>query len=233
VKEAPFDRGVGLIFEDEEILVVDKPAGLIVHPAPGHETGTLLDAILARRPALAGVGSATRPGIVHRLDTETSGVMTLAKTPRAYRALRQAFESHTQVEKTYLAVLHGAPKPPVGRLETLLGRKSWDAKRMAVVETDGQRAVTQWRVLGRSGPLALVEFRIETGRMHQIRVHAAHLGHPVAGDALYGDAAADRRLRVRPPRLLLHAVELAFPHPATGARVTFVAPPPADIVYAV
>ena len=225
-------RGPDILFEDPDILVVDKPAGIFVHPSPGHETGTLTDALLKRCPSMAGVGSAERPGVVHRLDADTSGVMVLAKTQRAYLKLRELFESHRDIRKTYLAVCHGAPTPKEGRLETTIGRKPWDAKRMAVDVPDGKRAVTEWTVLGRQGPVALVEFRIETGRTHQIRVHAAHLGHPLAGDPLYGDAAKDRRLRTRPVRTLLHAVELSFPHPVTGRRLTFAAEPPADILYA-
>lgn len=225
-------RGPDILFEDPDILVVDKPAGMFVHPSPGHETGTLTDALLKRCPSMAGVGSSERPGVVHRLDADTSGVMVLAKTQRAYLKLRELFESHRDIRKTYLAVCHGAPTPREGRLETTIGRKPWDAKRMAVDVPDGKRAVTEWTVLGRQGPVALVEFRIETGRTHQIRVHAAHLGHPLAGDPLYGDAAKDRRLRTRPVRTLLHAVELSFPHPVTGRRLTFAAEPPADILYA-
>lgn len=225
-------RGPDILFEDPDILVVDKPAGMFVHPSPGHERGTLTEALLKHCPALAGVGSAERPGVVHRLDADTSGVMVLAKSRRAYLKLRELFEAHREVRKTYLAVCHGAPSPKEGRLETTIGRKPWDPKRMAVDVPDGKRAVTHWTVLGRQGPVALVEFRIETGRTHQIRVHAAHLGHPLAGDPLYGDAAKDRRLRTHPTRTLLHAVELSFPHPVTGRRVTFAAEPPDDILYA-
>lgn len=221
-----------ILFEDSDILVVDKAAGMIVHPAPGYETGTMTDELVRYCPSMAGVGSKTRPGVVHRLDVETSGVMVFAKTQRAYLRLRDEFESHARVRKTYLAVLHGAPKERCGTVGTLIGRKPWDAKRMAVVERDGKPAVTRWEVLQRRGGLALVEFVIETGRTHQIRVHAAHLGHPVVGDALYGDAAKDRRLAARPRRQLLHAVKLEFSHPVTGEAVTFVAEPPPDIVYA-
>ena len=223
---------VEILFEDADVIVVNKPVGLIVHPAPGHPSGTLVNALLAHCPSLAGVGSVERPGIVHRLDRETSGVMVFARTQRAYLALRRAFESHEAVKKTYLAVLHGAPAPRKGRLETLIGRKSWDAKRMAVVTANGQRAVTHWETLSKHNGLALVEFTIETGRMHQIRVHAAHLGHPIVGDTLYGDAAADRRLAQPPRRLLLHAVQLEFPHPVTGKMLSFAAPPPPDLIYA-
>jgi 23S rRNA pseudouridine1911/1915/1917 synthase len=158
--------------------------------------------------------------------------MVVAKTPAAYRRLRALFEAHEEVQKTYLAVLHGAPAPRRGTLETLIGRKPWDAKRMAVVEKDGLRAVTHWDVLAKRRGVALVEFVIETGRTHQIRVHAAHLGHPIVGDTLYGDPAADRRMAVPPRRQLLHAVKLAFPHPATGKRMEFTAEPPPDLVFA-
>lgn len=221
-----------ILFEDADILVVNKPAGMFVHPSPGHERGTLSELLVKHCPTMAGVGSAERPGVVHRLDADTSGVMVFAKTPRAYLKLREAFESHRAVKKTYLAVCHGAPQPKTGTLETTIGRKPWDPKRMAVDVPDGKRAVTHWTVLGRQGGIALVEFRIETGRTHQIRVHAAHLGHPLVGDPLYGDAAKDRHLRTRPARTLLHAVELSFPHPVTGRLLTFAAEPPADILYA-
>ena len=230
--------GVEILFDDADIVVVNKPAGMIVHPAPGHETGALTDELVKMFPQMDGVGSAERPGVVHRLDIETSGVMVFAKTPRAYAKLRQDFESHGTIGKTYLAVLHGAPKQREGTIRTLIGRKAWDAKRMAsfpdngTAPRDAKPAVSHWTVLNRQGSLALVEFKIETGRTHQIRVHAAELGHPVVGDALYGDAAKDARLAVKPTRHLLHAVGLSFNHPATGRRMEFFAEPPPDIVYA-
>ncbi len=226
-------RHVDILFEDDDIIAVNKPAGMIVHSAPGHEKEESLAGLLAAsRPQMARVGSRERPGVVHRLDIDTSGVMVFAKSRRAYEGLRAAFESHDGVVKTYLAVLHGAIKPATGTLETTIGRKPWDAKRMAVDVPDGKRAVTRWTVLERRGPLALVEFVIETGRTHQIRVHAAHLGHPIAGDALYGDAAKDRRLAVPPRRQLLHAVQLEFRHPVTGRAMRLAAAPPNDILYA-
>ena len=211
---------VDILFEDADILVVDKPAGRIVHPAPGHEAGSLTEELVRRCPSMAGVGSRERPGVVHRLDRETSGVMVFAKTQKAYLSLRRQFESHATIGKKYLAVLHGAPRERKGTLDGPVGREHL-------------RAITHWEVLAKRGPLALVEFVIETGRMHQIRIHAAELGHPVVGDRLYGDAAKDLRLRVRPKRHLLHAVELSFLHPTTGKRVTFAAPPPPDLVYSV
>ena len=210
---------MNVLFADASVVVIDKPSGRIVHPAPGHETGALTDELTRLYPEIAGVGSESRPGVVHRLDVETSGVMVFARTQAAYLALRRQFESHRDVRKTYLAVCHwrhgvakkGTIDDPVGRLP----------------------AVTRYEVLGRRGPLALVRFDIETGRMHQIRIHAAKsLGCPVVGDALYGDGARDRSLRRRPTRLLLHAAELSFVHPATHRLVTFSSPPPDDLVYA-
>lgn len=211
---------MNVLFEDDAILVVDKPAGRIVHPAPGHESGSLTEELVARCPSMRGVGSQSRPGIVHRLDQDTSGVMVFAKTQAAYLDLRRQFESHATIRKTYLAVCHGAPKPPKGTIDSPVGRERL-------------RAISHYEVLGRQGPVALVRFDIETGRMHQIRLHAKELGHPLVGDPLYGDSAADRRLKRRPKRTLLHAVELSFLHPTTHRRVTFAAPPPADIVFAV
>lgn len=215
-----------VLYSDDDILVVDKPSGMAVHPSPGFETGAMTDELVRRFPKMAGVGSKERPGVVHRLDVETSGVMVFALSQRAYLKLRKSFEGHFEVKKTYLAVLHGAPKEKRGTLDTLIGRRA-DKKRMKVAEPggEGQRAVTHWEVLSKHGGLALVEFRIDTGRTHQIRVHAAHLGHPVVGDRLYG--VADRA-----PRLLLHAVQLEFPHPVTGKPMRFAAEPPPELVYA-
>ena len=223
---------VEVLHADDDIIVVNKPSGVIVHRAPGYPDGTLCDILLKDFPDMAGVGSDERPGVVHRLDRDTSGVMVFARTQRAYLALRREFESHGCVKKTYLAVLHGTPKPQTGTLNTMIGRKPFDAKRMAVVDHNGKTAITHWTVLSKHGGLSLVEFIIETGRMHQIRVHAAHLGHPIAGDSLYGDQVRDRRMARPPSRPLLHAVELSFPHPASRRMVTFAAEPPADIVYA-
>ena len=223
---------VEILHADDDIIVVNKPSGIIVHRAPGYPDGTLCDILLKDFPDMAGVGSDERPGVVHRLDRDTSGVMVFARTQRAYLALRREFESHGCVKKTYLAVLHGAPKPQTGTLNTMIGRKPFDAKRMAVVDHNGKIAITHWTVLSKHGGLSLVEFIIETGRMHQIRVHAAHLGHPIAGDSLYGDQVRDRRMARPPSRPLLHAVELSFPHPASRRMVTFAAEPPADIIYA-
>ena len=210
---------IDIIYEDKTIVVVDKPAGAIVHPAPGHEEGALTTALVRLYPQMARVGSAERPGVVHRLDIETSGVMVFAKTQKAYLDLRRQFESHETVKKTYLAVVHGSPKPKNGTIDEPVGRERLSA-------------VTHWETLGKHDGISLVEFKIDTGRMHQIRIHAASLGCPIVGDKTYGSAEKDRRLRRRPKRQLLHAVELSFLHPVTHKRVTFAAPPPEDIVYA-
>lgn len=208
-----------VLFEDADIIVINKPAGRIVHPAPGHEDGSITEELVRHCSEVAGVGSAERPGVVHRLDQDTSGVMVFAKTQSAYLDLRRQFESHKTVEKKYLAVLHGAPKERKGTIDSPVGRERL-------------RAITHWEVLAKHGPVALVQFTIETGRMHQIRIHAAEFGHPVVGDRTYGEAEKDRRLRMKPKRHLLHAVELSLLHPRTHKRVTFTAPPPSDLVYA-
>ena len=220
-----------ILYDDDDIIVVSKPAGMPVHSVPGHKGAALCDELLKPSPEMRGVGSLERSGVVHRLDIETSGVMVFARNQRSYLFLRREFENHNQVEKTYLAVLHGAISPRKGRLETQLAKRA-DKKRMRVVETGGQSAITHWEVLSRQGSIALAEFRIETGRTHQIRVHAAHLGHPIVGDRIYGDAAKDARLRRRPSRMLLHAVELSFKHPSDGKRVVFAAEVPPELVYA-
>ena len=211
--------GIVPIYEDADIVVVDKPAGMVVHRAPGHEDGSVAETLARMFPEMAHVGSDERPGVVHRLDMDTSGVMVFAKNRRAYLCLRRQFESHKDVQKTYLAVVHGSPKAKSGTIDTPVGR-------------DGLSAVTHWRLLGRHDGLSMMEFRIETGRMHQIRIHAAGMGLPIVGDRTYGSAERDRRMRRRPARLLLHAVELSFIHPSTKRRVTFTSPPPPEIVYA-
>lgn len=227
----PHPFQIEVLYDDDDMIVVNKPAGIVVHRAPGYQSGTMCDLLLPRYPEIAGVGSEERPGVVHRLDRDTSGVMVFARNKRAYLALRREFEGHGCVRKTYIAVTHGALKPPTGELRTLIGRKPFDPKRMAVVDRDGKLAVTRWTVLSRHGALAMVEFSIETGRTHQIRVHAAHLGHPIVGDPLYGDAARDVNVSPRPSRPLLHAVILSFLHPSTQRPVEFAAEPPPDIVY--
>ena len=206
----------------QDYIVVDKPSGQYVHASPGHEQGSLAQELVASFPEMARVGSVQRPGVVHRLDAQTSGVMVFARTRRGYVALRKAFESHENVKKTYLAILRGSLPQRDGSLVAAIGRKPWDPKRLAINGTDAKRSVTHWRTLAKKAGRSLVEFVIETGRTHQIRVVAAHLGAPVIGDALYGDA------KPRSHRHMLHAVTLEFPDPATGRPVSFSAPPPPD-----
>ncbi len=233
----PEDIPLDVLFEDADLLVLNKPAGLVVHPAPGHQTGTLVNALLHHCPDLAGIGGVARPGIVHRLDQDTSGLMVVAKTTRAMDALTRAFASHRHIEKTYLALCHGAPRLGAGRVENLIGRHPVNRKKMAIVEANGKRAVTHWRVVKQGlspqkgvGVLSLIECRIETGRTHQIRVHLASLGCPVVGDVLYGKTALDGKMDPKPTRQLLHAARLRLFHPVTSEPLAFEAPLPPDFV---
>ena len=230
----PEDVPLSIVFEDDDMIVVDKAPGMVVHPAPGHFSGTLVNALLGHCPALSGIGGVARPGIVHRLDQYTSGLIAVAKSQAAMEGLARAFASHSCVEKTYLAVCHGRPRLDSGRIENMIGRHPVDRKRMAVVERNGKRAVTEWRVVnarrdGRIGATSVVVCRIETGRTHQIRVHMASLGCPVIGDATYGKPALDRRLDPPPARQMLHAWRLSLWHPVKNARMSFEAPVPADM----
>ena len=218
-----------VIFEDDDIVVINKPAGLVVHPAPGHFTGTLVNALLAHCPNLSGIGGVARPGIVHRLDQDTSGLIVVAKTQVAMDSLVKAFAAHDRIEKTYLAVCHGRPRLDAGRIENQIGRHPVDRKRMAVVTRGGKTAITNWRVLSVAGAMSLVECRIETGRTHQIRVHMASMGCPVIGDATYGKHALDRQLDPVPARQMLHAWRLRLWHPVKNVQMEFVAPVPDDL----
>ena len=225
----PEDIPLSVVFEDGDMLVVDKPPGMVVHPAPGHFTGTLVNALLAHCPDLSGIGGVARPGIVHRLDQDTSGLIVVAKTQAAMDALARAFASHRNVEKTYLAVVHGRPRLESGRIENFIGRHPVDRKRMAVLERGGKLAVTNWRVRFAGDAVSVVECRIETGRTHQIRVHMAGLGCPVIGDRTYGKGALDRRLDPVPQRQMLHAWRLRLWHPVRNVEMSFEASPPADM----
>ena len=229
---APEPIPLSVIYEDDDIIAVDKPAGLVVHPAPGHLAGTLVNALLHHCPSLAGIGGVARPGIVHRLDQDTSGVIVAAKSQRAMDVLAKEFASHANMEKTYLAVVHGTPVPNEGRIENLIGRSPYDRKKMAVVERNGKIAITRWKTLAHAPDtgLSLVRCDIETGRTHQIRVHLASIGTPVAGDAVYGRTRLDRRLANPPTRQLLHAWRLSLKHPVTRAPLMFEAPIPQDFL---
>jgi 23S rRNA pseudouridine1911/1915/1917 synthase len=226
-------------FEDEHLLVLDKPAGLVVHPAPGNPEGTLVNALLAHCGAsLAGIGGVRRPGIVHRLDKDTSGLLVVAKTEPAHRALSRDFAAR-RIERAYGAFVWGVPMPAAGEISGNIGRSSSNRKKMAVVAASrGKPAVTRYRVERRFGDhAALIECRLLTGRTHQIRVHLAHAGHPLIGDPVYGTRAGRAVARLGPagaaimafPRQALHARLLGFSHPATGEKLTFESPLPVDM----
>ena len=219
---------LAVLYEDADLLAIDKPAGLVVHPACGHSHGTLVNALLWHCPNLQGIGGEKRPGIVHRLDTDTSGVMVIAKSERAHRALVEAFAEH-RLTKRYLAITHGCPTPAQGTLDTPMGRAPNNRQKMAILREGGRRAITHWRCLQPlPGGLCAVACQIDTGRTHQIRVHLASLGTPIVGDKLYGKPGLDRRLPTPPARQLLHAASLTLAHPVTGAELTFRAPLPED-----
>ncbi len=216
-----------LLYEDADLIVVNKPAGLVVHPAAGHPSGTLVNALLQHCPDLAGIGGERRPGIVHRLDKDTSGALVAAKNERALAGLAAQFKAR-QVEKHYLALVWGQPKPSAGAIETLIGRHVRDRKRMSATPRRGRPALTQYATLETFEGLALLRVHIVTGRTHQIRVHLAHRGHPVVGDRQYGPRAP-QELPAPAPRQMLHAAELVLTHPATGQRLSLTAPLPADM----
>jgi 23S rRNA pseudouridine1911/1915/1917 synthase len=215
----------GVVYEDEDILVVDKPAGLVVHPAPGHWTGTLVHGLLYRDPRIGLINRVLRPGIVHRLDSTTSGLMVVARTSEALDKLILSFKSRA-VEKTYLALAWGFLKEKEGRIEEPIGRDPFHRLRMAVVE-GGRPSLTDYRVLARYREgFSLLECNLLTGRTHQIRVHLRHIGHPLLGDVLY---APRKTSPFSADRVFLHSWRLVIPHPRDGRRLSFRAPLPADL----
>lgn len=217
-----------ILHEDSDLIVINKPAGLVVHPAAGHASGTLVNALLAHCPDLTGIGGEKRPGIVHRLDRDTTGVMVAAKNELALRGLMNQFR-HRQVTKEYLALVWGHLSPPSGRAETLIGRSSRDRKKMSATPSSGRQAITVYRTTETFAGASLVSVAIETGRTHQIRVHMAFLGHPVVGDAQYGRPRRDVLPVPIPERQMLHAFRLGIRHPRTDQVLTFEAPLPADM----
>lgn len=231
------DIPISIVFEDDEIAVVDKAAGMVVHPAPGHRSGTLVNAALFHLNSLAGVGGRLRPGVVHRLDRDTSGLMVLAKTDRAHVALSDALKKR-KVKRLYSTLVWGHLREDPFVVDAPIGRDPRNRKKMAVVE-DGRRAVTRARRRASYIAAELLDVALETGRTHQIRVHLAHLGHPVVGDTVYGRGGAkgiggaSRRwasdLERMIPRQFLHAAELVFLHPVTKEKLHFKAPLPPDL----
>jgi len=232
-----------IVYEDDWLLVVDKPAGLVVHPGAGVARGTLVHGLIHHVPAMASVGGAGRPGIVHRLDRDTTGLMVVAKHDRAWRTLVQAIQAR-EVSRVYLALVWGDPRDHEGAIDTAFGRDPRDRRRMAVLRSGGKPARTRWRVLERFGLATLLEIRLDTGRTHQIRVHLAHLGTPVVGDPTYGGRGKKQlrlsdsqrslatALLVCMSRQALHACELGFSHPVTGEDLRFIRPVPGDFARA-
>jgi 23S rRNA pseudouridine1911/1915/1917 synthase len=240
---------LAVVYEDEHLIVIDKPAGQVVHPAAGHAGGTLVNALLAHcGVSLSGIGGVKRPGIVHRLDKDTSGLIVVAKSDAAHQGLAAQFASHGadgRLSRTYLAFVWGAPARRTGRIEARLGRSRTDRKKIAVASGEtGRHAVTRYEVIETFGPreraplASLVRLRLETGRTHQIRVHLAHIGHPVIGDAVYGAGFKSRARRLGEEaqaaisalgRQALHAAGLGFEHPVTGGRLAFESALPADM----
>ncbi|AGY56753.1 RluA family pseudouridine synthase [Gloeobacter kilaueensis] len=212
-----------VIYEDAELLVIDKPKGLVVHPAPGHSDDTLVNALLAHCENLSGINGTQRPGIVHRLDKDTTGLLVVAKTDRAHQSLQAQIQAKT-ARRDYLAIVAGAPAQIEGTIDAPIGRHPVHRQKMAV-QPKGRVAITRWRVVERLGNFSLVEFGLETGRTHQIRVHCLHKGWPILGDPLYGSAKSPVNLEGQ----ALHAYRLAFDHPLSGERLCFEAPLPAEM----
>ena len=218
------DIPLDILYEDDELIILNKPAGLVVHPAPGHPDGTLVNAILAHCPNLPGIGGVQRPGIVHRLDKDTTGAIAIAKTDLAYQHLQAQLQAKT-ARREYLGLIYGVPKTETGSIDLPIGRNPQDRKRMAIVsiEDGGRNAVTHWRVKERFGNYTLIHFQLETGRTHQIRVHSAKMGHPLVGDPIY---SSGHSLGVNLPGQALHAWKLQLQHPVAGNLVEVTAPLP-------
>ena len=226
-----------ILHEDAHLIVINKPAGMLVHPAGGVNTGTLVNALLAHSTSLSRIGGVERPGIVHRLDKDTSGLLVVAKTDDAHSGLSAQLETRAMTRR-YVAVVCGIPTNASGTIDAQIARSRRDRRRMTTVVEKGRRAITHYEVTERYHNFAFLQLRLETGRLHQIRVHLQHIGHPVAGDAVYGgekramhnaDAGSVKQALAQLKRQALHANTLAFEHPVTQERLTFSAPMPADM----
>lgn len=218
-----------IVYENGDLLVVNKPAGMVVHPAPGNFSGTLVHALLHHCRDLSGIGGKERPGLVHRLDKETSGLLVVAKTEQAHQALSAQFESHT-IARSYLALVHGTPRTHRGTIDLAIGRDMRERKRISPRTRRPRAALTRYEILERYGQFSLLAVRPQTGRTHQIRVHLAYLGHPVVGDKVYGPPRKrDLEEDLQVNRQMLHAERLGFDHPRTGQHVEFSVPLPVDM----
>ena len=213
-----------VLYEDDQLIIINKPAGLVVHPGPGHPDGTVVNALLAHCPDLAGIGGVQRPGIVHRLDKDTTGAMVVAKTELALQSLQAQLKAKT-ARRLYWGIVYGAPQELQGTVNLPIGRHPGDRLKMGVVtvEKGGREAVTHWRLLERIGNYSWLEFQLETGRTHQIRVHSKQIGHPIVGDPLYG---SHRSLNINLPGQALHAHQLSLIHPVSNEVITAIAPMP-------
>ncbi|MCX7863812.1 MAG: RluA family pseudouridine synthase, partial [Novosphingobium sp.] len=229
----PQDIALKIVFEDDDLLVVDKPAGLVVHPAAGNPDGTLVNALVHHcRGKLSGIGGVARPGIVHRLDKDTSGLMVVAKSDAAHEGLARQFADHS-IDRAYMALVAGIPAPGAGTVTGAIGRSGTNRKKMAIVSDGrGKHAVTHYRMLRAFDGAALVECRLETGRTHQVRVHMSSIGHPLLGDRVYGRTPHHFRAILAHldfNRQALHAARLGFVHPLSGARLSFASALPKDM----
>ncbi|MGB3712298.1 MAG: RluA family pseudouridine synthase [Erythrobacter sp.] len=231
----PQDIPLSIVFEDDHLVVVDKPAGMVVHPAAGNPDGTLVNALLHHcGGSLSGIGGVARPGIVHRIDKDTSGLLVVAKTDAAHEGLAAQFAAHT-VHRRYIAVCAGHPRPPEGTIAGRIGRSDANRKKMAVLDkksSRGKHAVTHYRTLAQLEGATMLECRLETGRTHQVRVHCASIGHALLGDPVYGstqNALKPVLARLKFARQALHAAELGFDHPVTGEKQRFAADLPRDM----
>ena len=221
----PENIPLDILYEDEHLIVVNKPADMVVHPAPGHYTGTLVHALLYHCGTLAGIGGVERPGIVHRLDKDTTGAIVVAKSDRAHQDLQAQIKAKT-ARREYWGIVYGSFSAESGKIDLPISRHPSERKKMAVVPPEkGREAVTHWQVLERIGNYSLMQFLLETGRTHQIRVHCAHLGHPLLGDSTYG---SNRSLKVNLSGQALHARQLSLTHPVTRESINAIAPLPAE-----
>lgn len=217
------DLPIDIVYEDKDLIVINKSSNMVVHPAPGNYTGTLVNAILYHIKDLSSINGVIRPGIVHRLDKDTSGLIVVAKNDEAHVKLVDSFKDKT-IKKTYLAIVKGRMSKDFGRIETVIGRNPHDRKKMAVVEKNGKTAISNYKVLDRGAKHTLVQVDIETGRTHQIRVHMKHIGYPIEGDKVYGNGNDYAK------RQMLHAYKLSFIHPVTGERIELTGGLPEDFL---